>query len=187
MSTGFDGISGRAHQVIVMVGEPEPTRVVGLRRLGFSAVTVDEQVVIWSRALPVLTRSHPSPATAPSPAEPPGGTGLLMTIADAAAALGSGGARCTNSSDAGNSRLCTSVAAPGFPPTRFGNLWTGSAMAKAEIWRVEAPTGRFPAKATDPVVYAGQASPRADRMPPGCLPHRASHRWHVACTSQFRL
>lgn len=90
MSGGLDGISGRAHQVIVMVGEPEPTLLVGLRKLGFSAVTVDEQVVIWSRALPVLPGSHPSPATAPSTVEAPGGRGLLMTIADAAAALGVG-------------------------------------------------------------------------------------------------
>lgn len=77
-------------QVMVMIGEPERTLVAGLQHLGFTRVAAEGEVAVWSRALrpPVVS---PVQAVAEVGAEPAGPTGLLlMTIVEAAAALGVG-------------------------------------------------------------------------------------------------
>ena len=75
---------GEAHQVLVVIGAPDETLLTGLRTLGLAPVAEDGEVVIWGRRL--------TPRTDPvqQPVSNVQANGLLMTIADAALALGLG-------------------------------------------------------------------------------------------------
>jgi hypothetical protein len=71
--------------VIIIVGHPDDTLLTGLRSVGLTPIAEDGPVVVWGRPTP-------RPQT-PIPTDPPGapnGAGLLMTIRDAALALGLG-------------------------------------------------------------------------------------------------
>jgi excisionase family DNA binding protein len=76
-----------ARPVVVVVGQPDHTLLTGLRTVGLTPIAEDGNVVIWG--------PPPRPHT-DQPTEPGGRTprakpaGLLMTIADAALALGLG-------------------------------------------------------------------------------------------------
>jgi len=76
----------RSHQIVVIVGQPDQTLTDGLRSVGLTPVARDGQVVIWSRQL----QPSPTPAPPPTPRLETGPANLLMTIADAAIALGLG-------------------------------------------------------------------------------------------------
>jgi excisionase family DNA binding protein len=74
-----------SHQVMVVLGRPDDSLIASLRTVGMTPIAEDGEVVIWGKRLQAL----PTP---PPPIEPPPGkpAGLLMTIADAAQALGMG-------------------------------------------------------------------------------------------------
>jgi excisionase family DNA binding protein len=71
--------------VIIIVGHPDDTLLTGLRSVGLTPIAEDGPVVVWGRPTPRPDTSIPT-------AEPgaPNGAGLLMTIRDAALALGLG-------------------------------------------------------------------------------------------------
>jgi excisionase family DNA binding protein len=72
---------------MVVLSRPDIALIDGLRSVGLAPIAEDGEVVIWGRRLQPL----PTPTPTPNP-EPLGtkATGLLMTIADAATALGLG-------------------------------------------------------------------------------------------------
>ena len=72
---------------MVVVGQPDPALTVGLRTVGLAPIAEDGPVVIWGRRLQPVAPSPPSP---PQPLPESRPVGLLMTIADAALALGIG-------------------------------------------------------------------------------------------------
>jgi excisionase family DNA binding protein len=75
------------HQVMVVLGQPDLALIEGLRSIGLAPIAEDGDVVVWGRRL----QPPPTPLSPPPP-EPAATTppGLLMTIADAATALGLG-------------------------------------------------------------------------------------------------
>jgi excisionase family DNA binding protein len=78
-------ISGEVHQVIVVLGPPDEALIASLRAGGLAPIAEDGDVVIWGRP----SRPLPTPSLAPPhQCRPP--AGLLMTIGDAAVALGIG-------------------------------------------------------------------------------------------------
>ena len=78
-------IGGESHQVIVVLGPPDEALKAGLRAGGLAPIAEDGDVVIWGRPpRPLPTPSLTPPPQSQSPA------GLLMTIGDAAVALGIG-------------------------------------------------------------------------------------------------
>ena len=74
------------HPVVVVVGEPASALTEGLHRLGLAPIAEDGPVVVWGRRL----QGVPIPPTTPQPLQETRPVGLLMTIADAALALGIG-------------------------------------------------------------------------------------------------
>jgi excisionase family DNA binding protein len=72
--------------VVVVLGEADQTLTASLRTVGLTPIAQEEEIVIWG---PPPRR--PDTATSPAQQPPTSGPGaLLMTIADAALALGLG-------------------------------------------------------------------------------------------------
>jgi len=76
-----------ARPVVVVVGQPDHTLIQSLRTAGLTPIAEDGNVVVWG-SLPGPLREAPSEASERPPTATP--AGLLMTIADAALALGLG-------------------------------------------------------------------------------------------------
>jgi excisionase family DNA binding protein len=75
------------HRVVIVIGQPDHTLVASLGAVGLTPVAEDGEVVIWGKPSPSPRLNAARPPEVPAATSQPS---LLMTIADAAHALGIG-------------------------------------------------------------------------------------------------